>query len=355
MRDLRAIAARLGRRAAQLQEQELIEGQEPGPYLLARTPYWEVRAALQLKEALLAEFAGARLEEVYQGVEAETEFGPVLRLEDYVPQRVSLCDRRRSLRALASQLRLVYGIGPRIERELQERGYRTLEDLQGHPRFGEEATRLCETLKHGDLPQLAAAVEHWFSPSHPLMLAIAGLAERIALFDLESLGLFGRPLVLLGLAWPEDEGLRVEQYLIRSITEELAAVTAAAEALERAGALVTYNGRAFDLNYLEERLSYYGISRWIGRPDLDLLYHARRRFGARLPDCRLGTVERYLLGRERPFDVPSALVPDFYNTYLEEGNIGPLVAIIEHNRQDLLSLAALLGRLCSGSMGGQDE
>jgi len=351
MRDLRAIAARLSHRAAQLRERELIEEQEPGPYLFARTSYQEIRAALRLKEALLTEFAGVKLEEIYQGVEVENESGRVLRLESFLPQRISLYDRQRSFRILASQLRLVYGIGPQVEQELRKRGYRTLEDLQGHPRFGQEAARLSRALRRGDLPRLAATVERWFSPSHPLTLALTGLAEKIALFDLESLGLFGRPLVLLGLAWPKDEGLLIEQYVIRSITEELAALVAATEALERAGALVTYNGRAFDINYLEERLSYYGINRRIGRPNFDLLYHARRRFKDHLPDCRLETVERYLLGRERPLDIPSALVPDFYNTYLEEGNIGPLVAIIEHNRQDLLSLAALLDRFCSNNEG----
>jgi hypothetical protein len=348
MRDLKRIAARLHRRAARLQEQELIEEQELGPYLLARTPYREIRAALRLKEALLAEFAGTRLEELYHCSEVENEFGRVLRLESSVPQRISLYDRQRSFRVLSSQLRLVYGIGPTIERELRERGYRTLEDLKEHPRFGREAARLSAALRRGDLPRLAATVERWFSPSHPLTLALTGLVgKRLIFFDLESLGLFGRPLVLLGLARPKDGGLLIDQYVIRSITEELAAIAAAAEVLAGAGALVTYNGRAFDVNYLEERLSYYGISRRIERPNFDLLYHARRCFKGSLPDCRLETVERYTLGIERPFDVPSALVPDFYNTYLEEQNIGPLVAIIEHNKQDLISLAALLSKLCS--------
>jgi len=360
MRDLERIAERLHRRAVRLRGLELSGGQELGPYLLARIPDEEIRAALRLKEALLVEFAGARLEEVYRGAEVRSGLGRFLRLEEEVPQRVAVYDRERSFKVLASQLRLVYGIGPQVERELRKRGYCTLEELRRHPRFGAEAARLWEALCRGDLPKMAAAVERWFSPSHPLTLVvITGLAEGIVLFDLESLGLFGRPLVLLGLARPEDGGVRIEQYVIRSIIEEPAALAAAGEALAAADALVTYNGRAFDLNYLEERLSYYGLHRRIERPNLDLLYHARRRFKG-LPDCRLETVERRLLGRARPLDIPSALVPDFYNTYLEEENIGPLVAIIEHNRQDLLSLAVLLSRLCAegparGLLGGAGE
>ena len=48
---------------------------------------------------------------------------------------------------------------------------------------------------------------------------------------------------------------------------------------------------------------------------------------------------------ERHEDVPSGLVPDFYKTYLKTGNIGPLIPIIEHNRQDVVTLARLLSQL----------
>lgn len=314
----------------------------------ARIPREEIDAALGLKEALLAEFAQSRLEDLYHCTELENEFGRTLRLESFIPQQLTLLTRQRSHLALSSQLRLLYGVGPTIELELREQGYRTLDDLAGHPRFGSSAGRLLQMLSQGDLHRLKAEVEHWFSPSHPLTLALTGLvAEKLVFFDLESLGLFGRPLVLLGLARPRPDGLLLEQYVIRSITEELAALAAAVGLIERAGALVTYNGRAFDVNYLEERLSYYGLQGNASRPNFDLLHHTRRSFGSRLPDCRLETIERLVLGIRRPFDVPSALVPDFYNTYLEERNIGPLVAIIEHNRQDLASLVALLAKLCA--------
>lgn len=349
MSETRRIAERLHRRAAQLQERALLQEHELGPHLPPYISDDELGRALQVKQALLAEFAGASLEELYNCTEAETTFGPTLRLEEFVPQLLMLFDREGSRRLLASQLQLLYGIGPTIAQALQERGYRTLEDLVAHPRFGASAAQLLQALHRRDLARLKAEVERWFTASHPLALALTGLAEgRLAFFDLESLGLFGRPLVLLGLARPADGGLQVEQYVIRSITEERAALVAAVEALTQATALVTYNGRAFDVNYLEERLSYYGLYREIDRPNFDLLYPARRCFKHLLSDCRLETVERHILGIERPFDVPSALIPDFYNTYLEERNIGPLVAIIEHNKQDLVSLAALLSKLCSG-------
>ena len=48
-----------------------------------------------------------------------------------------------------------------------------------------------------------------------------------------------------------------------------------------------------------------------------------------------------ILGVERTEDIPGQMVPEFYETYLRTGNCGPLVPIVEHNRQDVLSLALL--------------
>lgn len=83
----------------------------------------------------------------------------------------------------------------------------------------------------------------------------------------------------------------------------------------------------------------------LDRHHLDLLHFSRRFWGQKLPNCRLNTIERHLFGMEREDDVPSALVPDFYLTYRKKNNIGPLIPIIEHNRQDIITLARILSKL----------
>jgi len=79
--------------------------------------------------------------------------------------------------------------------------------------------------------------------------------------------------------------------------------------------------------------------------NVDLLYFARRAWKERVPNCRLSTIEKYLIGHERKDDVPSALVPEFYETYLRTKNPGPLIPIIEHNKQDLVTLANIFSKL----------
>ena len=44
-------------------------------------------------------------------------------------------------------------------------------------------------------------------------------------------------------------------------------------------------------------------------------------------------------------DVPGQYIPDYYDTYLSQNNIGPVVPIIEHNCQDIISLASFLEKM----------
>ncbi|HMK53905.1 MAG TPA: ribonuclease H-like domain-containing protein, partial [Methanobacteriaceae archaeon] len=80
----------------------------------------------------------------------------------------------------------------------------------------------------------------------------------------------------------------------------------------------------------------------IPQDHLDLLYPSRNKWKSDLPNCQLQTLEKHLFGIERVDDVPGYLVPEFYKTYLKEGNIGPLIPIIEHNREDVITLIRLL-------------
>jgi uncharacterized protein YprB with RNaseH-like and TPR domain len=183
--------------------------------------------------------------------------------------------------------------------------------------------------------------------SHPLILTLADCidTEGFSFLDIETLGIFSRPIILLGLAHLRGDRVHVCQYLLRDIEEEPAALEAAFSRLSESAAFVTFNGRSFDIPYLQERAAYYGIPFPSERPHFDLLHFSRRRWKGAFSDCRLQTLERSLFGWHREMDVPSALVPEFYEAYLTTGSPGPLLPIVEHNRQDVLSLVHLFGLL----------
>ncbi|HEV8474381.1 MAG TPA: ribonuclease H-like domain-containing protein [Methylomirabilota bacterium] len=169
--------------------------------------------------------------------------------------------------------------------------------------------------------------------------------ERLLFLDTETTGLSGGTgtyAFLVGAGWIEADAFVVTQYFMRDLDEEPALLAALAPVLERAGAIVTFNGAGFDLPLLETRF-VLARRRWpAGLAHVDLLRPARRVWGRALDDCRLGTLERAVLGLEREADVPGALIPSLYFDWLRRRRAAPLARVFAHNRDDVLSLAALL-------------
>lgn len=276
------------------------------------------------------------------------EFGDCLTIERLVVVDLSLPSKVSSQHALLSELRLIFGIGSSHNQRLREEGYNSIPSLLTHPRWKEAASTFLDRWERPLNPaQVHATLLHWLPTSHPLFLHLLSLIPRARLlfFDLETLGLGGAPIILAAMARPSKEGIRITQYLARSLDEEIALLEQINQEIVEASLLLSYNGKAFDWAVLQERFAYYGL-----RPDhlplhIDLLHHARRAFRNRLPDLRLGTVEERLLGIRREEDLPSEAVPEYYSAYLESGNPGPLVPIVNHNRQDVETLALLLNHL----------
>jgi uncharacterized protein YprB with RNaseH-like and TPR domain len=150
----------------------------------------------------------------------------------------------------------------------------------------------------------------------------------------------------------ENRSLSVHQYLLRDIAEEQAALMATISHLSAdRPSLVTFNGKSFDIPYLSDRLAYYGMESLANIPHFDVLHFSRRRWKDQFPSQRLTALEREVLGICRDDDIPGQMVPEFYAAYLKTGNCGPLVPIIEHNRQDVVSLALLFFHLLEETYG----
>jgi hypothetical protein len=348
MKDLAQVAQRLKQRVRLAQESELLLQEQTSAFAFSRTSHYEIESALRLKSALLEEFRNIELGEVFLAQPLQTDLGTFCQITHEEKIELTTFDPAFAQTIIDSELKLLYGVGPALEQSLRARGINKLSDLSQHPRWGQEVQHILSALEQRDLKLLENQLARWLPRSHPTAMRLAHMIEpgSLVFFDLESMGLFGHPIILLGVARPHRQGITVHQYLARNITEELPAVMYTFEQLNKAQAIVSYNGRAFDINYVKDRLNYYGIASNFDPVHFDLLTHARKRFRAYLDDARLETVEREILRRERAMDLPSMLVPEFYNTYLEEKNIGPLIPILEHNKQDLISLTLLFAKLC---------
>jgi len=64
-----------------------------------------------------------------------------------------------------------------------------------------------------------------------------------------------------------------------------------------------------------------------------------------LSSFSLRSIEQSILGISRETDLPGELVPEFYYEYLRTGNAGFLKPIVDHNRQDVISLVNVFSSL----------
>jgi len=309
--------------------------------------YQEYQEAQRLKEKLLDEYEGKRLKDVTSGEDFKTEKGICYHIENQGKISLEIINPDKARGKILSNLKLIYGIGEVTERILKDEGYKTIEDLMVHPRFGSEAARFLEIVEGCDTRQIVDWMGRWLPKSHPLVLYSSALRKKedFTILDIETMGLFSRPIILFGIAQISGTHILINQYFLRSIKEEPAALMGFLSHINENSIFITFNGRAFDVPYIKERLAYYRMRGDLQKPHFDVLHFSRRAWRKKVPDCRLTTLEKYLLGIERINDVPSALVPEFYETYLKTKNIGPILPIIEHNKQDLVTLASIFSKL----------
>jgi len=179
--------------------------------------------------------------------------------------------------------------------------------------------------------------------------------QRLLFVDLETTGVGGGAgtyAFLVGCGWFDGATFRVRQFFLSSYGAEPALLEGVTRLAERVTGIVTFNGKSFDLPFIETRYLYYRMKTpFLGLPHVDMLHPARRLWragndwaGGSPGSCRLSVLERSLCGVVRDGDVEGFEIPSRYFTYVRTGDPRPLEAVFEHNRLDLVSLALVSAR-----------
>lgn len=174
-------------------------------------------------------------------------------------------------------------------------------------------------------------------------------AERILYLDTETTGLAGAGTVAfeVGLGWQEADGFHVRQLVMRDYPEERFLLEEIIRVAEGFSTICTFNGKTFDLPLLRNRFIMNRIrTAALDKPHIDLLHIARRVWKLRLRKCNLTNLEEALLGIPRVDDLPGAMVPERFFSYLKTGDFHLLDDVLEHNEQDIVSLQNLLCHMC---------
>ena len=157
--------------------------------------------------------------------------------------------------------------------------------------------------------------------------------EHFAFIDTETTGLAGGTgtyTFLIGVGRFEKDEFRLVQFFLTNPGEETAQLAAFSEFIAPCEAVVSFNGKSFDIPLINTR---FIINRWpsplTGLAHLDLLHLARRLWKARLSGCTLGDLETHILGMKRSeHDVPGWMIADLYFDYLHTGDSRPLLGVL---------------------------
>ncbi len=204
-----------------------------------------------------------------------------------------------------------------------------------------ESDRWHGAIRIGDCELADAAALSVLDPS----LTASGGAPRTIFIDLETTGLSGGAgmvAFLVGCGYFDLGAFQVRQFLLPSHSAERALLAACADFFAGADLIVTYNGKTFDVPVMETRWLFHRMPPSLdGVPHFDMLHPARRLWRHDEQGCRLSTLERTLFDVQRVGDVPGMEIPSRFFHFVRSGDAGPLEPVLEHNRIDLVSLAAV--------------
>lgn len=300
------------------------------------------------KERLLVDYEAKLLEDIPGSRVVSTSCGDALKITSAEKTDFTIQDNDFK-KQIDTNLKLLPKIGVKTEQNLKSKGYLTIESLKDHDRYCDMAAKFTDRIDGMSYVEIIGLLKRnrYTEKCRNNILRSISLCdvENFKFMDIETLGLSNVPIILIGVAEIKKGRIISSQYFSRETYEEPAVIEGYLSHLDEDSVHVTFNGKSFDVPFIKNRCRYYRIDADLNLPHLDLMHSAKRLWGGRLSDCRLQTIEREMFGIEREGDVPGQFIPDYYNTYLGEKNIGPIVPIIEHNRQDIVSLACFLEKM----------
>lgn len=301
-----------------------------------------------LKEQLLIKYDGKKLTDIRNASVVSTDHGDTLKITttEKIDFKIEDNDFKSQIN---HNLKLLPKIGVKKEENLKSSGYETIESLKGHDAYGDIASKFLERIDDMSFCEIIELLDNnkYSKKCRDNLIKCISLTDRenFKFMDIETKGLSNVPIILIGVSEIKGNKIISSQYFLRDYSEEEAILDGYLSHLDEDSVHVTFNGKSFDVPFIRNRCIYNRIDANRDLPHLDLMYFAKNLWKDQLPNCKLQTIEKELFGLEREGDVPGQYIPGYYDTYLSQNNIGPIVPIIEHNRQDIVSLAGFLERM----------
>ena len=314
------------------------------------------RGNLDIK-SLIEQYSGKRVEDIFPNSSIiENSLGRFLELTWHVtelPMGLTLSSTKEKL---ISNLKVVDNIGERLETKFRGRGVNTLKDLRWNVKHFSDACKLLDLIERKDFMSLIKNKKIF-----DLDVSFCFKASDFLFLDIETLGLYFEPVILVGLGNYRENDFEIRLHFARNLDEEMAILDhLRQEEFPKFRCFITYNGKSFDIPFLVSRFLYFfdenplstsegGMSGLINSRyhHIDLFHCCRRRYKGTLSRFNLKSIEENLLNFERGCDLPSSLIGDVYRLYQEDKKkyVGLIKHLIDHNFYDVYSMPLIFEKL----------
>ncbi len=181
---------------------------------------------------------------------------------------------------------------------------------------------------------------------HDLSFSEYSLNEDSCFLDIETLGLNrNRDMVyLVGLIYfNQDENLwNLDQYFAEDLQDEKSMLLELVQAIKQFSTIITYNGDAFDIPYLNNRFKIYNVEYQIPKDisfDLYSIVRKNKQY-LNLENYKLKSLERSIgIYREDIYSGKDCI--EFYKKYLSTNDSVLKDDILRHNYEDLFYMLDL--------------
>ncbi len=306
---------------------------------------------------LLEQYVGKNLEEIFENSQViKNEMGEFIEIiweEKDFPEDLGLLIAKKKI---IQNLKTVHYIGEKVEKKLKRRGVQTLNDLKINLRYQNSANQILRLIRNKDHKTLKK--NRYIDD---LDLSFCFKIEDFLFLDIETLGLYDSPMIIVGLGYYNNNKFEIHIHFARDLEEEIAICEHLRnEILPNFKCFVTYNGKTFDIPYVANRFLYYfDENPMISENDepyeinntkyhhIDLYHNCRRRLKGKFNSYTLTNMEKNLLNWKRENELPSSLVGICYKRYQKNPSryIGLIKEIIEHNYYDIYSMPLILKKL----------
>jgi len=301
-----------------------------------------------LKNQLLIKYQNKTLKDIMNCKTQTNDCGEVLKITKTQKINFKITDNNFK-KQINNNLKLLPKIGLKTEENLKNKGYTTIQSLKNHDKYSNTATKFLNQIENMTYSEIINLLDNnkYSKKCRNNILKSISLTdpENFKFMDIETKGLSNVPIILIGIAEIKNNKITASQYFLRNYNEEANIIQAYLNHLDENSIHVTFNGKTFDIPFIKNRSAYNRINANLNQPHLDLMYFAKNLWSNNLPNCKLQTIEKEIFGITRIDDVPGQYIPNYWDTYQEKNNIGPIVPIIEHNAQDIISLASFLEKM----------